>query len=77
MKPNTDITTTRRAIWLSMSAMWLFMTVIFSFSTHTSASIMLVLGLIMVPFNYFQTVFLLWLGRKLERMIWKNKDAWE
>lgn len=75
MRLGADITTTRRAIWLSVSVVWIVFTAISE--DFKTLGAMVFLAVIIVPFNYFQIVFLLWLGRTLERIIWKQKDALE
>ena len=78
MRLGADITTTRRAIWLSVSVLWVIWIVFTAISgDFKTLSAMVFLAVIIVPFNYFQIVFLLWLGRTLERIIWKQKGAWE
>ena len=75
MRLGADITTTRRAIWLSMTAIWLFWVVLMGIGSDARTMlVMLIVGVIIVPLNYLQIVFALWLGRTLERIIWKTKE---
>ena len=74
MKLGADITTTRRAIFVSAAVIWVLWIVIFGLEDIQTFFVVLGLSLVMVPLNYLQIVFALWLGRKIERIIWKNKE---